>query len=336
MKRRTFVAGMLATPIVLSLPRMATASTAFIYIGSGSTAGLYYPTAVGIANIINEAGVNIRTYVRTTGASVYNCGAVGSGELQMGLTQNNIAFYAYNGRGVKVFEGKPLKKLRGLTVLYPEVIHILVRKLAGIRSISDLRGKRVYVGDTGSGTEEDVRHVLTAFGLTIADFRAAVRGNSGDAVNLLRDGQIDAMFYTVGLGTSAISGAVESGDVELLDIPADTIRELREEFPFYSALTIPARTYPGIDHDTSVVTLKAMLVGSSELTDDVVYRFMNTIFGEHLDKFRDNARNPNLQKYFKLGTALEGMPIPAHAGAIRFFREQGVDIPHQLLAKSQE
>ncbi|HLQ86608.1 MAG TPA: TAXI family TRAP transporter solute-binding subunit [Salinisphaeraceae bacterium] len=327
MKRRTVTAAILATPILWSLPRIAPAATAFINIGSGSTAGLYYPTAVGMAGIVNDADVNMRAYVRVTGASVANCRQVGSGELQMGLTQNNIAFYAYNGQGVDAFAGKPEEDLRGMIMLYPEVIHILVRKLAGINSIADLQGKRVYVGDFGSGTEQDVMNLLAAYDMTSDDFRVAVRGNAGDAVNLLRDDQIDAMFYTVGVGAAAIIDAMRSGRIDLLDVPAEKVEKLHDRYPFYTPLVIPAGTYPRIDHEVSAVTLKAMLIGSAALDADVVHAFMNTVFDRNLDKFYGIAQNPNLRKYFELETALQGMPIPMHAGAARFFRERDIAVP---------
>ena len=125
-------------------------STSFITIGSGSTSGLYYPTAVGIANILNNADVGLRANARSTGASVFNANAIGEGSMQMGMMQNNIAYYAYNGTGVEAFENNKIENLRGLVGLYPEAIHILARADAGIESVADLAGKRVYVGDVGS------------------------------------------------------------------------------------------------------------------------------------------------------------------------------------------
>lgn len=332
MKRRRLISAMLAVPAAAAAARMAGAATAFINIGSGSTRGLYYPTASSMADIINDAGIPLRAYVHATGASVDNCLQVGSGALQMGLTQNNMAWYAYHGEGIAAFRGKPQRALRGMAVLYPELIHILVRKLAGITSIADLRGKLVYVGDRGSGTQEDVANVLGAYGLGMDDLRAAVHGNAGDAVNLLRDAQIDAMFYTVGVGARAIADALQSGDVDLLDISPEAVRALHDKYPFYTALTLPAGSYRGIAHDVSAVTLKAMLVGSATLAPEVVQRFMDTVFDQQLERFYEKTLNPNLKRYFKVDTALEGMPIPLHAGAQAFFEEHGADVPEDMRA----
>lgn len=330
MKRMIMTAALLASAALFGVTQAQAAKT-FITIGSGSTSGLYYPTAVGMAKIINDANIDIRANARSTGASVYNSRAVGSGELEMGISQNNIAFYAYNGRGVTAFDGKPEKKLRGLTMLYPEVIQILARKDAGISSIGDLKDKRVYVGDIGSGTEQDVLNVLAAYGLNFDDLKTAVRGNAGNAVDLLRDNKIDVMFYTVGVGASAITEAAQTAPIDLLEVPADKIAALHEKFPFYTGLNIPAGTYPGIDHDTSSITLQAMMLVSADLADDAVYEFMDTIFGKNLDKFYKDIQNPNLQQYFTVEKALEGMPLPVHPGAIRFFKEKGMDVKPELV-----
>lgn len=337
MKRRTINIAMLAgvgVTLLGGIHRVSVAAKTFITIGTGSTSGLYYPTGVGMAKIINDAGIDVRANARSTGASVYNCRAVGNGEMQMGITQNNIAYYAYNGTGVEAFKGQPVKNLRGLTMLYPEVIQILARKDADIKSVADMKGKRIYVGDIGSGTEQDVLNIFAAYGLKLDDLRTTVRGSSGNAVDLLRDNRIDAMFYTVGIGAAAITEAAQTAPIDLIQIPADKVEELHRKFPFYTAITVPANTYPKIDHEVSTVTTQAMMVVEARLSDDVVYEFMDTIFGKHLQQFYNDVQNPNLKKYFKVETALDGMPIPVHPGSIRFFREKGVDVASDLVPKS--
>lgn len=316
----------------LGMTSFAGAKT-FVTIGSGSTTGLYYPTAVGMAKIVNESGIDVRANARSTGASVFNCRAIGQGQLQMGFTQNNIAYYAYKGEGVQAFEGKPVKNLRGLAVLYPEVIHILARKEANIKSPADFKGKRVYVGDIGSGTEQDAKNILAAYDVTFDDLKSAVRGSAGSAVNLLRDGQIDAMFYTVGVGASAITEAAQTAPITLVPIEKDEVSKLHDKFAFYTGFTIPGGTYPKMDDDVSTITLKATLVASADLPDEAVYEFMNTVFNKKLDTFYSDIQNPNLKKYFKVEDALDGMPIPVHPGAIKFFEEQNVDVSSDLKAK---
>lgn len=318
-----------ALALVLSTPAWAQ-STTFITIGSGSTSGLYYPTAVGMARIINDADVPLRANARSTGASVFNANAIGQGSLQMGMMQNNIAYYAYNGTGVEAFENKPIKNLRGMIGLYPESIHILARSDAGIDSVADFAGKRVYVGDVGSGTEADARNIMAAYGLDFDDLQTAVRGSSGDAVGLLRDGQIDAMFYTVGLGSAAITEAAQTAPITILSLSEDALGQLQNEYAFYTPFTIPGSTYPGVDEDARTVTLTAMLAASADLSSDAVYTFMDTLWDENLDTFYSDVQNPNLDKYFTVEKGADGMPIPLHPGAVRFFEEQGVRIPDEL------
>lgn len=332
MRRRTIGTAILASAgaALFGLGRAGDAKT-FITIGSGSIAGLYYPTVVGMAKILNNANVDVRAIARATGASVYNCSAIGRGKLQMGVSQNNISHYAYTGTGVEAFKGRPVTNLRGLTMLYPEVIQILALKSANIRSIADMKGKRVYVGDIGSGTEQDVLNAFGVYGLTLGDLKAAVRGSSGSGVDLLRDGKIDAMFYTVGIGASAITEATRTVAINLVGIPADKASELQEKYPFYMPITVPGGSYPGIDESIPSITAQAMMLVAAELSDDDVYLFMDTIFGKNLDKLYHEVQNPNLRQYFRVETALDGMPIPVHPGAIRFFREKGVAVADDLI-----
>ena len=302
----------------------------FITIGSGSTTGLYYPTAVGIAKLVNEAGINVRANARSTGGSVFNAGAIQSGQLQMGMAQNNVAYYAYEGTGIIAFKDKPAKNLRGVAALYPETVHVLARTASNIKSPAELKGKRVYVGDVGSGTEQDARNIMEAYGVSFDDLQSAVRGSAGNAVNLLRDDRIDAMFYTVGIGASAIVEAAQTAPISVIPIEADKAQALKSKYKFYSSFTIPEGTYPEQKTAVPTVTLKAMLLASSSLSDDAVYEVCKTVFKDKLQSFYNDVQNPNLKKYFKVETALEGMPIPLHPGAARFFKEAGVEVPQDL------
>lgn len=302
----------------------------FITIGSGSTTGLYYPTAVGIAKIVTEANIGVRANARSTGGSVFNAKAISDGQMQMGLMQNNIAAYAHQGTGVEAFKDKPIKSLTGIATLYPEVVHLLAREEANIKSPADLKGKRVYVGDVGSGTEQDAINIMAAYDVKIDDLQSAIRGSASNAVNLLRDNRIDAMFYTVGIGSSAIVEAAQTAPIRVVSISQEKIAELNKKFAFYTSFTIPKDTYPRQEEDTTTITLKAMLAADAKLPEEAVYKFTRTIFADKLESFYNDIQNPNLKKYFKVETALEGMPIPLHPGAARFFKEAGVEIPSDI------
>lgn len=320
----------LAAAVTIIFSGVVSART-FVTIGSGSTTGLYYPTAVGIAKIINEAHTDVRANARSTGGSVYNSGAVHDGKLQMALAQNNILYYAYNGTGIKAFDGKPLKDLRGLATLYPEMIHILVRKDANIHSVADLKGKRVNIGDIGSSTEQDARHLLALHGLSVNDLGSVVRSSAGQAVGLLRDGKIDAMFYSVGLGSAAITEAAQTAPITLVSLSEKEVQALHKKYPFYTEFTIPAGTYPGVDKDVRTVTFKATLFTSAKTSDKTVETIMNTVFKKHLNAFYNDIANPNLKKFFKVDNALDGMSIPLHPGAVEFYKQEGVQVDPKLM-----
>lgn len=311
----------LAVLVMAALAGGAIAQVGFITIGSGGTAGVYYPIAVGIARLINAADIGIRANARSTGGSVFNAGAIQSGELQMTMIQNDIAYYAFNGQVVTAFVGRPHDNLRGMAVLYPEPVHIIARRDAGIRSIADFRGKRVYIGDVGSGVEQNALQIFEAYGLTPADLRLAQRGAAGAAAQLLQDGRIDAMFFTVGLGNAAITQAALTTDVVFIEIPREIISRMAERYPFLAAFTLPAGTYRGLDRDVTVPTVMASLAASASLTADQVYAVMKVLFDD-LDRFK--GLHANLERFFSIETALRGMPIPLHPGAERYWRERGV------------
>ncbi len=313
----------------LGLLAGALAQRVFITIGSGSTTGVYYPVAVGMAKIINDAGLEVRANARSTGGSVYNVGALEQGELQMALAQNDIAYYAYNGIVVEAFKDKPARKLRGLATLYPEPVHLLARKASGIRRVPDLKGKRVYVGDVGSGVEQNAKQVLEAYGLSFEDLGQVVRGQAGQAAQLLQDGRIDAMFYTVGIGAAAIQQAALTTEIVVVPIELDKIASLRQKYPFYAQAVIPSGVYRGVDVAVPTVTVKAMLVASSDLPEEAVYRVVKLLFEEKLAEFQ--AIHANLKNHFRLEKALDGMPIPLHPGAYRFYREKGLSVPARLM-----
>lgn len=318
-----------ASLLVLALAAGVSAQVGFITIGSGGTAGVYFPIATGIARMINDANIGTRANARSTGGSVFNVTAIQGGELQMALAQNDISFYAYGGTVVEAFRGKPTTKLRGIAVLYPEPIHILARRDRGIKTVADMRGKQVYVGDVGSGAEQNSIQVLEAYGLKLSDLGQAVRGSATTGVQLLQDGRIDAMFYTVGLGNAAIMQAALTAPIEFLAIDPMKLRDIREKYPFLHAFGIPAGVYRGVDAPVVTVTVLASLVTSIDLPADVVYRITKLLFDEKLDEFR--GIHSNLERYFHPLKALEGMAIPLHPGAVRFYQEKNIRIPERLL-----
>jgi TRAP transporter TAXI family solute receptor len=328
MKMRTVL---IALALVGGLAAGAFAQAGFITIGSGATTGVYFPIASGIARMINESNMGYRANARSTGGSVFNIAAIQSGELQMALVQNDIAYYAIHGRVVEAFVGKPTPKLRGMAVLYPEAIHILARSDRNIRTVADFKGKRVYVGDIGSGAEQNSIQVLEAFGLKIEDLAEAVRGSATAGAQLLQDGRIDGMFYTVGLGNAAITQAALTAPVTFLGLEPARINQLRTKYPFLTAFTIPAGAYRGVNAPVVTVTVLAQLATSSDLETAVIYNVMRLLLDEKLAEFK--KVHANLERYFDVAKALDGMPIPLHPGAQLFYKEKRIPVPAAIEAK---
>lgn len=305
----------------LAAAGLALAQQTFITIGSGATTGVYFPVATGIAKMLNDANVGIRANARSTGGSAANINAIASGELQMALAQNDVAFYAYNGTGIAAFQGKPVKSFRAMAALYPEVVHIVARADARIRSIEDLKGKRVITGDVGSGTVLNAQQILEAYGMTFADLGQNVQASPAQGIGLLQDGRADAMFYTVGLGASAIQQIAQTVRINIVPVDLSKVKPIAKKYPFYVGFNIPSGVYKGVDVTTPTVALQSILIAAESLPADTVYNTMKAMFASE-DAFK--KLHPNLANYFSLAKATRGLPVPLHPGAERFYREKGL------------
>lgn len=293
----------------------------FLTLGSGATTGVYFPVATGMAKLVNDANVGIRANARSTGGSVANINAIAAGEFEMALAQNDIAYYAFQGCCIAAFEGKPVKGIRALAALYPEVVHIVARQDAGIRTVADLKGKRVVVGDVGSGTEQNARQILEAYGLRFEDLGQAIRVSATQGIQLMQDRRADALFYTVGLGASAIQQLALTTPITLVAVDLGKVQAIAKKYPFYVGFNIPGGTYKGVEVTTPTVAVQAMLIASEKLSADTVYKFMKAVFA---DQAAFRRIHPNLERFFDLSRAARGLPIPLHPGAERFYKEVGV------------
>jgi TRAP transporter TAXI family solute receptor len=293
----------------------------FLTLGSGATTGVYFPVATGMAKLVNDANVGIRANARSTGGSVANINAIAAGEFEMALAQNDIAYYAFQGCCIPAFDGKPVKGIRALAALYPEVIHIVARQDAGIRTVADLKGKRVVVGDVGSGTEQNARQILEAYGLRFEDLGQAIRVSATQGIQLMQDRRADALFYTVGLGASAIQQLALTTPITLVAVDLGKVQAIAKKYPFYVGFNIPGGTYKGVDVTTPTVAVQAMLIASEKLSPETVYKFMKAVFA---DQTAFKKIHPNLERFFDLSRAARGLPIPLHPGAERFYKEIGV------------
>jgi TRAP transporter TAXI family solute receptor len=207
----------------------------------------------------------------------------------------------------------------GVFTIYPELVHVVASQAAGVRSVRDLKGKRVVLGPQGSGTEQNALQVLEVHGLREADVRAE-RIDAAAAADQLKDGRVDAAFFTTGLGSAVIVDTFISGKTVLVPVGGAEGEALRKKYPYYTLEPIPANTYKGHEREVSTPAVMAMLVARADLPEDLVYKFTKAIFDNIAQFHAAHAA----AKQLKLESALSGMPIPLHPGAAKFFKEKGV------------
>ena len=305
----------------------------FFRIGTGGTAGTYYPIGGLIANAISNppgsrecdkggsCGVPglVATAVASNG-SVANINGITSGQLESGFSQSDVAYWAYTGTGV--YEGKPkVGDLRLIANLYPETIHVVARKGAGIKSISDLRGKRVSLDEPGSGTLVDARIVLAAYGITEKDIKAEYL-KPNQAGDKIRDGGLDAFFFVGGYPTGAISElASAGGGIELVPVTGPEADKMRAEYKFFAPDTIPANTYKGVG-EVKTIAVGAQWVTSVKQPEALIYEVTKAMWNANTRKLLDAGHAKG--KVITLETATEGAGIPFHPGAEKFYKEKGL------------
>jgi hypothetical protein len=290
---------------------------------TGGTAGVYFPLGGAMAEIWNSRVSGVRVAAQSSGASVANIRTLARGDAHLALVQNDIAFYAHNGREMFAEAGsnqpQPVQGVRGIAMLYPETVQIVTLRNKRIASIEDLRGKRVVVGDAGSGTEANARQILSVhdifYRMLRVDFLSFASG-----IDQLRDGNVDAVFITAGFPTAAVTDIAASREIVLVPVGNDALAALRGRWPFYTRTVIPANTYRGLAEPVSTVAVMAMLVVRADLPEEIVYNLTKAMW-ENLDRVKAaHARGRDLD----LARALDGMPVPVHPGAERFYRERGV------------
>ena len=298
------------------------AKTEFVAIGTGGITGVYYPTGGAIANMVNEKRetYGIRCTVESTRGSVYNVNAVLNGDLDFGVVQSDRQYQAVNGLAEWGDKG-PQKDLRAVFSIHPEAVSLLASVDAGIRTFQDLKGKRVNIGNPGSGQRQNSIDALAANGLNWETDIKAENVKAAEAPGLLQDGRIDAFFYTVGHPSGAIKEAVAgTTKVRFVDIPVS--RDFLKSYPYYAATVIPIHLYTGALNEKDVGTfgVKATLVTSSRVSADVVYAITKEVF----DNFKQfKGLHPAFEGLTK-ENMLEGLSAPLHSGALKYYREAGL------------
>lgn len=294
----------------------------FVTIGTGGMTGLYYPTGGRIAEMVNakQAEYGIRCTVESTGGSVFNVNAIMGGDMEFGIAQSDRQFQAVKGLAEWKDRG-PQEDLRAVFSIHPESVTLVVAVDAGINKLEDLKGKRVNIGNPGSGQRQNAIDALEAAGIDFGKDLQAEHVKASDAPGLLQDNRIDAFFYTVGHPSGAIKEAT-AGVRKVLIVPLVDTEKLLAKHPYYASAVIPIRHYPSAKNEEDVPTfgVKATLVTSAKVPEDVVYAVTKEVF-ENLEEFR--KVHPAYEGLTR-ESMLEGLSAPIHPGAMRYFREVGL------------
>ncbi|MBC7281005.1 MAG: TAXI family TRAP transporter solute-binding subunit [Hoeflea sp.] len=304
----------------------------FFSIGTGGTGGTYFPLGGAIANAISNppgsracdeggsCGVpGLVAIAQSSRGSVANVNGIKSGILSSGFSQSDVAYWAYSGTGT--FEGQePMQELRAIAALYPEHIHLVASKESGIASVADLKGKRVSLDEPGSGTYVDAQLILAAFGLSEEDITVE-NLKPGPASDAIRNGQLDALFFVGGYPAGTLVELASSAEVVLVPISGPEVDAMIAEYSFFSMDTIPDGVYQDVP-GTDTVAVGAQWLTSTNQTDDLIYEITKALWNDSTRALLDSGHAKG--KTVTKETALEGIGIPLHPGAEKFYREAGL------------
>jgi len=305
----------------------------FFRIGTGGTAGTYYPIGGIIANAISSppgsrpcdkggsCGVpGLVAIAQSANGSVANVNAIKSGALESGFAQSDVAYWAYTGTGIYEGKGK-VDNLRAIANLYPESIHVVARRGAGIKSVKDLKGKRVSLDEPGSGTLVDARIILEAYGLSEKNVKADYLKPSPAAAKI-KDNQLDAFFIVAGYPTGSVVELASSAGAELVPVSGPEVDAIIKKYGFFAKDVIPAGTYEGIDTDTPTISVGAQWVVGAGVDENLVYEITKALWNPNTRRLLDKGHAKG--KVIQQASALDGVGIPLHPGAEKFYREAGM------------
>lgn len=319
---KTYITGAIVAAATALGGGSVAAQDTFIAIGTGGVTGVYYPTGGAICRLVNrnrkEHG--IRCGVESTGGSVFNINAIRGGELEFGVAQSDWQFHAFNGTS-RFEEQGPFEDLRAIFSVHPEPFTVVARADAGISSFEDLKGKRVNVGNPGSGQRGTMEVLMGAMGWSMDDFAVASELQAAEQSQALCDNNIDAMIYTVGHPSGSIQEATTACDSVLVNVANDAVDQLVNDNSFYRTATIPGGMYRGSDADTMTFGVGATFVSSMAVPEEVVYEVVKAVF-DNIDQFR--GLHPAFANLDPNEMANDGLSAPLHPGAERYFREAGL------------
>ena len=303
-----------AAALCIAIPAQA---AEFINILTGGTSGVYYPLGVALSQIYSKAIPGSKTAVQATKASAENLNLLQAGRGEVAISLGDSLSDAWKGNEEAGFK-TPLKKLRTIAALYPNYIHFVALADAGIKTLADIKGKRISVGAPKSGTELNVRAIVKAAGMTYKDFSKVEYLSYAESVELMKNRQLDVTLLSSGLGVAALRDLATSQKVVFLSIPADIVAKIDD--PAFQVGIIPAKTYEGQDTDVSTISIQNYLVTHDGVSTETVYTMTKSMF-ENLDQM---IAAHAAAKAIKLENAAKTPPAPLHPGAEKYYREVGV------------
>ncbi|CAN7451221.1 TAXI family TRAP transporter solute-binding subunit [Bosea sp. LjRoot90] len=306
------------TAVIIAVTPVAAKAQDFINVLTGGTSGVYYPMGVALSKIYGDKIANTRPSVQATKASVENLVLLQQGRGEIAFTLGDSLDAAWKGDEEAGFKS-PLKKLRGITAIYPNYVQIVASKESGIKTLADLKGKRLSVGAPKSGTELNARAILGAAGIAYKDLGKIEYLPFAESVELMKNRQLDATLQSAGLGVASIRDLASSVEIVVVEVPKAVIDKAGP--PFIST-PIPANTYGGQTTDVNTAAVVNYLVTHDGVKEELVYQMTKNIF-ENLGEL---GSSHSAGKSIKLENALDGMPVPLHPGAARYLKEKGLKV----------
>ncbi len=299
---------------------VATAQEKFITIGTGGQTGVYFVVGQSICRLVNRdsAKTGLKCTAPSTGGSIANINAIAAGDMDMGVAQSDWQYHAYNGDSE--FEGKKVDKLRAVFSVHSEPFTVVARADSGVEKFDDLFGKRVNVGNPGSGQRATMDVVLGAMGKSDGDFALASELKPAEQSAALGDNKVDAIIYTVGHPNGSIQEATSTVEAKLVPVTGEAIDKLVNENPYYAKAVIPGGMYAGTDEDVETFGVKATFVTSADVPDEVVYEVVKAVF-DNFDRFK--GLHPAFANLKEEDMISDGLSAPLHPGAEKYYKERG-------------
>ena len=293
------------------------ATTKNYILATGGTSGTYYPFGGAIANVWNTKIENMNVTAQATGASAENLRLINKGEAEFAIVQNDVMDYAYNG--TDLFAGEKLTNIMTIGTMYPEVVQIAVSKASGIKSVADFKGKRISVGAAGSGVEFNAKQIMEGYGLTFDDIKKS-NLSFKESADGIQNGTLDGCFITAGVPNAALQELAFTAGLTLIPVDGAAAEKICAKYGYYTKTVIPGGTYKGTDEDVGALAIMATLAVSSKLDEDTVYTMTKALFSNLTDLGNGHAKG----KEVSAKTAITGVSVPFHPGAIKYYKEIGL------------